>query len=274
MTVTETPSNETRSLDFIREIVEEDLRTGKHSTVVTRFPPEPNGYLHIGHAKSICLNFGVAANTAGAAIFASTTRTRTKEEAEYARAIVEDVQWLGFGFGGGEPLHASDYFEQLYDWAKFLIAQRARLRRQPRAPTRCANIAARSPSRGRIRRTATAASRRTSISSGGCARASSRTARTCCGRRSTWRRRTSTCAIRCSIASATRSITAPATRGASTRCTTTRIRCRTRSKGSRTRSARWSSKTIGRCTTGSSRPCPCRRVRGSTSSRGSTSTTR
>lgn len=122
MTATETPSNETRSLDFIREIVEEDLRTGKHSTVVTRFPPEPNGYLHIGHAKSISLNFGVAQEYAGRCNLRFDDTNPEKEEAEYARAIVEDVQWLGYAFAGGEPLHASDYFDQLYEWAKYLIA--------------------------------------------------------------------------------------------------------------------------------------------------------
>jgi len=106
--------------DFIREIVEEDLRTGRHSTVVTRFPPEPNGYLHIGHAKSICLNFGVAAEFGGRCNLRFDDTNPEKEEAEYARAIVDDVHWLGFDWGG-EPLHASDYFDQLYAWAEHLI---------------------------------------------------------------------------------------------------------------------------------------------------------
>jgi glutaminyl-tRNA synthetase len=119
MTATETP---TRSLDFIREIVEEDLRTGKHATVVTRFPPEPNGYLHIGHVKSICLNFGVAGEYGGRCNLRFDDTNPEKEEAEYARAIVDDIHWLGFEFGG-EPLHASDYFDQLYEWAEFLIRE-------------------------------------------------------------------------------------------------------------------------------------------------------
>ena len=110
----------TRSLDFIREIVEEDLREGRHQTVVTRFPPEPNGYLHIGHAKSICLNFGVANEYGGRCNLRFDDTNPEKEEAEYARAIIEDVRWLGFEVG--EPLHASDYFQQLYDWAEDLIA--------------------------------------------------------------------------------------------------------------------------------------------------------
>jgi glutaminyl-tRNA synthetase len=120
MTTTEAPS---RTLDFIREIVEDDLRTGKHATVVTRFPPEPNGYLHIGHAKSIALNFGVAAEYGGHCNLRFDDTNPEKEEAEYARAIIEDVQWLGYQFDKGEPYHASDYFDQLYEWAEHLIRE-------------------------------------------------------------------------------------------------------------------------------------------------------
>jgi glutaminyl-tRNA synthetase len=121
--MTATPDTPTRSLDFIREIVEEDLRKGKHATVVTRFPPEPNGYLHIGHAKSIALNFGVASEYGGQCNLRFDDTNPEKEEAEYARAIVEDIAWLGYQFTGGEPLHASDYFDQLYEWAEFLIRE-------------------------------------------------------------------------------------------------------------------------------------------------------
>ena len=106
--------------DFIREIVEEDLQAGRYSTVVTRFPPEPNGYLHIGHAKSICLNFGIANEYGGHCNLRFDDTNPTKEEAEYAEAIKRDVTWLGFSWG--EHLyHASDYFEQLYRWAEDLI---------------------------------------------------------------------------------------------------------------------------------------------------------
>ena len=106
--------------DFIREIVEEDLQAGRYSTVVTRFPPEPNGYLHIGHAKSICLNFGIANEYGGYCNLRFDDTNPTKEEAEYAEAIKRDVTWLGFSWG--EHLyHASDYFEQLYRWAEDLI---------------------------------------------------------------------------------------------------------------------------------------------------------
>jgi glutaminyl-tRNA synthetase len=106
--------------DFIREIVEEDLRTGRHSTVVTRFPPEPNGYLHIGHAKSIVLNFGIANEYHGHCNLRFDDTNPTKEEAEYAEAIKRDVQWLEFSWGD-HLYHASDYFQQLYDWAEHLI---------------------------------------------------------------------------------------------------------------------------------------------------------
>jgi glutaminyl-tRNA synthetase len=118
MTTTDAPP---RQLDFIREIVEEDLRTGKHQTVVTRFPPEPNGYLHIGHAKSIALNFGVAGEYGGRCNLRFDDTNPVKEEAEFAHAIVEDVRWLGFEVS--EPVHASDYFDQLYEWAEFLIRE-------------------------------------------------------------------------------------------------------------------------------------------------------
>src|SRR3989441_3395894 len=117
MSTTEAP---TRQLDFIREIVEEDLRTGRHSTVITRFPPEPNGYLHIGHAKSICLNFGIAQEYGGQCNLRFDDTNPTKEEAEYAEAIKRDVAWVGFDWGKN-LYHASDYFEQLYRWAEDLV---------------------------------------------------------------------------------------------------------------------------------------------------------
>ena len=106
--------------DFIREIVAADVHGGRHSTIVTRFPPEPNGHLHIGHAKSICLNFGVAAEFGGRCHLRFDDTNPVKEEQEYIDAIQRDVRWLGFDWG--EHLyHASDYFEQLYDWAVHLI---------------------------------------------------------------------------------------------------------------------------------------------------------
>ena len=106
--------------DFIREIVAADVRAGRTPTIVTRFPPEPNGYLHIGHAKSICLNFGVASDFGGRCNLRFDDTNPLKEEQEYIDAIQRDIHWLGFDWG--EHLyHASDYFEQLYDWAVHLI---------------------------------------------------------------------------------------------------------------------------------------------------------
>jgi glutaminyl-tRNA synthetase len=111
---------EAEPLDFIREIVAADLKAGRHRTVVTRFPPEPNGYLHIGHAKSICLNFGIAKEFGGRCHLRFDDTNPLKEEQEYIDAIQEDVRWLGFDWG--EHLyHASDYFETLYEWALHLI---------------------------------------------------------------------------------------------------------------------------------------------------------
>jgi glutaminyl-tRNA synthetase len=106
-------------LDFIRTIVEDDLASGKHRRIATRFPPEPNGYLHIGHAKSICLNFGVAAEYDGTCNLRFDDTNPTKEDVEYVESIEEDVEWLGFKWD--QLLYASDYFEQLYQFAVQLI---------------------------------------------------------------------------------------------------------------------------------------------------------
>jgi glutaminyl-tRNA synthetase len=119
MTASETAEREAGQ-DFIRDIVRSDLDTGRHMGVVTRFPPEPNGYLHIGHAKSICLNFGIAEEFGGRCALRFDDTNPAKEEQEYIDAIERDVRWLGFDWG--EHLrHASDYFEQLYGWAVHLI---------------------------------------------------------------------------------------------------------------------------------------------------------
>ena len=123
MIATETSDTATQEpgRDFIRDIIEADLAQGRVRGVVTRFPPEPNGYLHIGHAKSICLNFGVAQEYAGRCHLRFDDTNPTREEQEYIDAIQRDLRWLGFDWG--EHLHyASDYFEQLYAWAEHLIA--------------------------------------------------------------------------------------------------------------------------------------------------------
>src|SRR5437867_5806229 len=107
-------------LDFIRRIVEDDNRTGKWAgRVATRFPPEPNGYLHIGHAKSICLNFGIAEEYAGTCNLRYDDTNPEKEEEEYVKSIEDDVRWLGFK--PAAVLWGSDYFQQMYDWAIELI---------------------------------------------------------------------------------------------------------------------------------------------------------
>lgn len=106
--------------NFIREIVKEDLRTGKHRTIVTRFPPEPNGYLHIGHAKAICLNFGLAEEFGGVCNLRFDDTNPEAETPEFVEAIKRDVRWLGFDFGDRE-YYASDYFDKLYEWAEELV---------------------------------------------------------------------------------------------------------------------------------------------------------
>ncbi|NOR49562.1 MAG: glutamine--tRNA ligase/YqeY domain fusion protein [Desulfuromonadales bacterium] len=106
--------------NFIRNIVDEDLASGKHKTVITRFPPEPNGYLHIGHAKSICLNFGLASHYQGRCHLRFDDTNPVKEEQEYIDAIKTDLSWLGFNWGEHE-YHASDYFEALYGYAEKLV---------------------------------------------------------------------------------------------------------------------------------------------------------
>jgi glutaminyl-tRNA synthetase len=114
-------SNNQERLDFIRQIVADDIENGVHDgRVHTRFPPEPNGYLHIGHAKSICLNFGIAAEFGGRCNLRFDDTNPCKEEQEYVDSIIEDIQWLGWE-PDGETLFASDYFSRMYDWAIELI---------------------------------------------------------------------------------------------------------------------------------------------------------
>ena len=111
---------EGKPLDFIRQIIAEDLKTGKHQKIVTRFPPEPNGFLHIGHAKSICLNFGIKEENNGICNLRFDDTNPSKEEATYVESIKKDVAWLGFEWGD-RPFFASDYFAQLYEFAIALI---------------------------------------------------------------------------------------------------------------------------------------------------------
>ncbi|HEL4113075.1 TPA: glutamine--tRNA ligase/YqeY domain fusion protein [Stenotrophomonas maltophilia] len=117
----ETPADSHEKRDFIRQIVREDLASGKHQAIKTRFPPEPNGYLHIGHAKSICLNFGIAGEFSGVCNLRFDDTNPAKEDPEYVAAIQDDVRWLGFEWN--ELRHASDYFQAYYLAAEKLIEQ-------------------------------------------------------------------------------------------------------------------------------------------------------
>lgn len=112
------PENE-KPPHFIQQLINQDLAKGLHAEVVTRFPPEPNGYLHIGHAKSICLNFGLAQQYAGRCFLRFDDTNPLKEEDEFVQAIIEDVRWLGFQWH--DITYSSDYYQQLYDFAILLI---------------------------------------------------------------------------------------------------------------------------------------------------------
>ena len=114
------PDSNPTSTDFLREHINDDLASGRYDRVHTRFPPEPNGYLHIGHAKSICLNFGIARDYNGLCNLRFDDTNPTKEEVEYVDSIMEDVRWLGFDWED-RLYYASDYFDQLYDWAEKMI---------------------------------------------------------------------------------------------------------------------------------------------------------
>jgi glutaminyl-tRNA synthetase len=119
----ELKSPETKSLNFLENIIEEDIRNNKNSGIIlTRFPPEPNGYLHIGHAKSICLNFGLAQKYNGKCNLRFDDTNPTKEEEEYVNSIMEDIRWLGFDWEN-RLYYASDYFDQLYEWALKMVKE-------------------------------------------------------------------------------------------------------------------------------------------------------
>ena len=115
----ESIKEEEKSLNFLEEIIEKDLAEGKYKSIVTRFPPEPNGYLHIGHSKSICLNFDLSKQFGGKTNLRFDDTNPVKEETEYVDSIKNDIRWLGFEWA--EELYASDYFDQLYEFAVKLI---------------------------------------------------------------------------------------------------------------------------------------------------------
>ena len=114
-------TQEPRKLNFLEEIIEKDLAEGKVDSIMTRFPPEPNGYLHLGHAKSICINFGLAKKYGGKTNLRFDDTNPTKEDTEYVDSIKEDIKWLGFDWE--QELYASDYFDQLYEWAEQMIKE-------------------------------------------------------------------------------------------------------------------------------------------------------
>ena len=106
-------AEEPRKLNFLEEIIENDLASGRYESILTRFPPEPNGYLHLGHAKSLCINFGLAQKYGGKTNLRYDDTNPTKEDTEYVDAIKEDIKWLGFQWE--KECYASDYFDQLYE---------------------------------------------------------------------------------------------------------------------------------------------------------------
>ena len=254
--------------DFIRDIVQADLDAGKYRQIVTRFPPEPNGYLHIGHAKSIALNFGIAQEFAGRCHLRFDDTNPTKEEQEYIDSIQADVRWLGYDWGT-DLYYASDYFERLYEWAEGLIRaghayvddqsqEEIRVKRgtltEPgkNSPFRDRSVeenldlfrrmkAGEFPNGARVLRA------KIDMASGNINLRDP---------------------VLYRILHATHPRTGDA--GRSIRATTTRTASPTRSRASRTRSARWNSRTTGRSTSGCWTSCRCRRSRASTKSRGST----
>jgi len=160
----EVPVHDVRPIsNFLRDQIAEDVRTKKYGDAIvqTRFPPEPNGYLHIGHAKAICIDFGLADEFGGKTNLRFDDTNPEKEEQEYVDSIMKDVRWLGFEWD--RLCYASDYFGQLYEWALQLIKP-ARHTSTTSPPTRSASTAAPSPSPAKTARIATAPSMRISTS--------------------------------------------------------------------------------------------------------------
>jgi glutaminyl-tRNA synthetase len=256
---------EARPTNFIRQIIDEDLATGKHTTVHTRFPPEPNGYLHIGHAKSICLNFGIAQDYQGQCNLRFDDTNPVKEDIEYVESIKNDVQWLGFHWSG-DVCYSSDYFDQLHQYAVELInkglayvdelsADEIReYRGSLKAPGK------NSPYRDRSVEENLALFEK--MRAGGFEEG-----KPACVQKSIWPRRLSSCAIRCCTALNLPIIIRPAASGASIRCTTSRTALAMRWKALRTPCVPWSSRTTVACMTGCWTTSASRFTRVSTNSR-------
>ena len=203
---------------FIRNIVAADVAAGKHgSRVHTRFPPEPNGYLHIGHAKSICLNFGLAAEFGGLTNLRFDDTNPSKEDVEYVGSIKHDVRWLGFDWDNRE-FYASDYFERLYGFAvKLIEADKAFVCDLTPEQMREYRGTLTEPGRNSPYRDRSVSENLDC--SAACERVNFPMAAVRCARKSTWPPRTSGCATPCSIAFAMPNTITPATGGASIRCT-------------------------------------------------------
>ena len=171
--------------DFIREIIDADMESGKFGgKVMTRFPPEPNGYLHIGHAKSICLNFGVAEEYGGLCNLRFDDSNPETENVDFVEGIKRDIRWLGFDWED-RLYFASDYFDQLYAYALQLVDQ-GDAYVDSLTGKKCGITGARPRNRAATARTATGRLRKTGTSSNACRPVSFRTARTSCGPGSTW----------------------------------------------------------------------------------------
>ena len=203
-----------RPSDFIREIISEDQKTGKHEKRVhTRFPPEPNGYLHMGHAKSICLNFGIAQEFGGRCNLRFDDTNPEKEEQEYVNSIIDSVTWLGFDFGP-EPFYASDYFDFMYKSAEYLIsAGHAYVDSQSADEMRENRGTLTAPGKNSPFRERSADEN--FFCSAKCAMANTLTALWCCAQRSIWRRPISICVTLQFTASSVPNIIAPVYSGAS-----------------------------------------------------------
>ena len=223
MTTTESAAAEERR-DFIRDIITSDLASGKYKEIVTRFPPEPNGYLHIGHAKSIALNFGIAQEFPGHCNLRFDDTNPAREEQEYIDSIQADVKWLGFDWAG-EPFYASDYFDRLYEWAEGLIQSGlAYVDDQNQHDIRANRGTLTEPGKNSPFRDRTVEEnldlfRRMKAGE-------HRAVRACCAPRSVWPPATSACATPCCTASCMRIIRAPAPNGRSIQATTMRTASR------------------------------------------------
>ena len=223
-------NNEVMTGNFIHDFIEEDIAEGgryEGKKVHTRFPPEPNGYLHIGHAKAVCINFATAEKFGGICNLRMDDTNPTKEDVEYVDAIKEDIAWLGFHWDD-RFFYASEYFEQMYDFAVELIQKGL------------AYVCELTPEQMREYRGDTQTPAKSPYRDRPIEESLDLFARMRAG--STSLRATSTCATPSSTASTACTITARAISGASTRCTTLRIRSRTRSRVSPTASARSSSR--------------------------------